>query len=420
MPLAIADVRIYLSIEKGCPEGATAVARDVGPGETAVSEKEQSTDIAGALARFEMELRLGLALRDSRPLRAAVLGDAASVFINLPMGGGYMAISIGGVRLFRGHHAERGGGPALSHSDLVGSAPLQSSIAKEATDAAEEGARRLVTDLIFNDRWDYGGLAEWAPLAEVTAYDVAGRIAMGLDRMRRTVHDACALSRADADELVIGYRTFVETLARTTLFATDAGAPWLAEVASVFEWSKWTPSFPLIRERDLRSAAIGARAASRFGPAVIERYLETLRRARHPLFALDAMVGLTAIGIRHPGEREALLRSLEKEVAKIAGVTMPAIEVVVVGHAHARCLLGGERWRDGGSLSRRQDAFNLDVRGRMPIFTCLAGAVENPANSFVRANTKPKSPKLEKELFSRAWSDYPSLESLPESAFGRA
>jgi hypothetical protein len=336
------------------------------------------------------------------------------------MGAGYMAISVDGVRLFRGHHAEPGGGPALSHSDLVGSAQLQSSIAKEATDAVEEGARRLVTDLIFNDRWDYGRLAEWAPLAEVTAYDVAARIAMGLDRMRRTVHDACALSRPDADELIIGYRTFVETLARTTLFATDAGAPWLAEVASVFEWSKWTPSFPLVRERDLRSAAIGARAASRFGPTVIERYLNALRRARHPLFALDAIVGLTAIGLRHPGEREALFRSLAKEVVKIPDGAMPAVEVVAVDHAHARRLLSGEPSGDGGPLSRRQDAFNLDDRGRMPIFVCLAGAVEKPPSSFVRANTKPKLPKLEKELFFRAWGDYPSLESLPDSAFGRA
>jgi hypothetical protein len=71
-------------------------------------------------------------------------------------------------------------------------------------------------------------------------------------------------------------------------------------------------------------------------------------------------------------------------------------------------------------LSRRQDAFNLDDRGRMPIFVCLAGAVEKPPSSFVRANTKPKLPKLEKELFFRAWGDYPSLESLPDSAFGRA
>jgi len=132
------------------------------------------------------------------------------------------------------------------------------------------------------------------------------------------------------------------------------------------------------------------------------------------------MVGLTAIGLRHPGEREALLRSLEKEVTKIPGGAMPAIEVVVVGQEHARRLLSGERSRDGGSLSRRQDAFNLDDRGRMPIFACLARAVEKPANSFVRADTKPKSPKLEKELFFRAWGDYPSLESLPESAFGRA
>jgi hypothetical protein len=388
-----------------------------------VSDQERSTDIAGALARLEMELRLGLALRESRPLRAAILGDAASVTVDLPMDAGYMAISADGLQLSRGRHAEPGGGPIHNYSDLIDSAPLQSSIAKEATDVAEEGARRLVTDLIFNDRWDYGRLAKWAPLAEVTAYDVAGRIAMGLDRMRRTVHDACALSRPEADELVIGYRTLVETLARTTLFATDAGAPWLAEVALAFEWSKWTPSFPLIRERDLRSAAIGARAASRFGPTVIERYLDALRRARHPLFALDAIVGLTAIGLRHPDEREALFRSLEKEIAKIPEGAMPAFEVVAIGHAHARRLLSGERWgdeADSGPSRRRQDAFNLDDRGRMPIFACLAGAVEKPPSSFARASTKPKLPKLEKELFFRAWGHYPSLESLPDSAFGRA
>jgi hypothetical protein len=132
------------------------------------------------------------------------------------------------------------------------------------------------------------------------------------------------------------------------------------------------------------------------------------------------MIGLTAIGLRHPGERKGLLRSLEKEIAKLPGSAMPAIEVLLVGHAQARRLLGGERLRDGGSLSRRQDAFNLDDRRQMPIFACLASAVEKPANIFVRANTKPKSPKLEKELFFRAWGDYPSLESLPESAFGRA
>ena len=287
-----------------------------------MSDKEQSTGITVALARFEMELRSRLALRESRPLRST---------------GG-----MGAAR--RGHRMRR------RRLDRHGPRP-------------------------------------------------------------RAAHRAQRLSRPDADKLVISYRTFVETLACTTFFGTDAGAQWLAEVALVFEWSKWTPSFRLVRERDLRSAAIGARAASRFGPAVIERYVDTLRRARHPLFALDAVVGLTAIGVRHRGECEAPLRSLEKEVAKIPDSAMPAIEVVAVGHAHARRLLSGERSGDGGSLSRCQDAFNLDDRGRMPIFVCLAGAVEKPPSSFVRANTKPKSPKLEKELFFRAWGDYPSLES---------
>jgi hypothetical protein len=113
------------------------------------------------------------------------------------------------------------------------------------------------------------------------------------------------------------------------------------------------------------------------------------------------------------------LRSLEKEVAKIPEGTMPVFEVVAAGHAHARRLLSGERSGDGGPLSRRQDAFNLDDRGRMPIFVCPASAVEKPPSSFVRINPKPTLPQLEKELFFRAWGDYPSLESLPDSAFGR-
>ena len=91
-----------------------------------MSDKERSTDIAGALARFEMELRLGLALRESRPLRAAILGDAASVTVDLPMDAGYMAISADGLRLSRGRHAETGNGLIHNYSDLIGSAPLQS------------------------------------------------------------------------------------------------------------------------------------------------------------------------------------------------------------------------------------------------------------------------------------------------------
>jgi hypothetical protein len=384
-------------------------------------ESKQHADIACALAALELELRVLLALRDSRSLRAEIAGEETSVLIGLPMEAGYLAISAEAISLSRTRPVQLETAPLRTAADLLASVAAASPAASEGMAMMEAGARRLITNLFFDDRWDYRQLAPWTAFIEVSAYNAAGRISMGLDRMRRTVHDAGAVSRPDADDLVVGYRKLVEALGRTTLFATDAGAPWLAEVGSAFEWSRWTPSFPLVRERDLRSVAIGARAASRFGAAMIERYLAALRRAKLPLFALDAIVALTAIGLRHDGEREAILRSLEREAAGISNKTMPAIEMVAVGHIGARDLLSdANASSDVALLDRRLDAFNLDTAGRMPIFAHLARAVDAPVEELARAGMQPKSVKTERELFFRAWGEYPSLASLPDSAFRRA
>jgi hypothetical protein len=188
------------------------------------------------------------------------------------------------------------------------------------------------------------------PLVEVPAYAVGAQFMVVLDAMRRDVGQAQAEDRPDADRLVLGYRGSINALGSSTLLATDAGSRWLSDMAADFSWVTWTPSFPLARERDLWSALIGARAASRFGPAVIDRYLEALRRARHPLHAFDALLGLVAIGARHRGERGASIKGLEQALARLPERELLRPDIVALAHVEARrALVEDEGVRPGVS-----------------------------------------------------------------------
>jgi hypothetical protein len=186
---------------------------------------------------------------------------------------------------------------------------------------------------------------------------------------------------------------------------------------------QWTPSFPLARERDRWATLIGARAASRFGPALIDRYLEALRRASHPPNALDALIGLAAIGLRYPKERSVLVRSLDQEYAKLRDRKMLRPEIVATGHAEARRVLTEKTPMRLASINQQEDAFNLDLGGRMPVFGLIPGAIESPAWTFIPASNEatPMSPRVARDTFVRAWGGaYPDLDSFPPWAFGRA
>ena len=361
-------------------------------------------DLSEVLAKLELELSHAIALRSSEPLRLAILRGRASVVVTLPLEAGHMRVSADALSLSRQHPGSPSD-PPLNYADFFAEVSSLWSIAKAAEDASLERARGLVAGLFLDDRWNPAQLLDWAPLIEGSIYGVGARIVDVLDRMRRLVRDACFTRSADADTLVVSYRRFVDALGRTTLIGTDAGAPWLPRMAARFSWSRWTPSFPLTRERDLLSAAIGARAASRFGPTIIEHYFGALRRAEYAHYALDAIVGLSGIGMRHSTERKAIIQSLHEEVAKLSDRAMPGFQMVVTGHTEARRLLTEGRGSDFGTTTRWKDAFNLDPSGRMPVFGIIEGAVQDPVSKFVRASktTGPISPFLARVGFYRAW-----------------
>src|ERR1700722_15359138 len=145
-----------------------------------------------------MELRSGLALRESRPRRAAVFGDTASAAVDIPMDAGYMAIS-----------ADRS--PAF---------PRPSCRARRRSDLELLGPYRLrsvaITDGQRGDGCCRGGRAapcdrSYLPIAGTT---VGWRNGHRSPRSPHTtspagspwtstacgaLHNACALSRPDAD-----------------------------------------------------------------------------------------------------------------------------------------------------------------------------------------------------------------------------
>jgi hypothetical protein len=141
------------------------------------------------------------------------------------------------------------------------------------------------------------------------------------------------------------------------------------------------------------------------------------------VLALDAIIGLTALGLRHPSEQIPLLKGMDERVAKLADQEMPRPDFVVSGHAQARKLLTEGRIGRFVTPSRRQDALNPDTAGSMPVFGLIGAAIECPAWKFISAANESgsMSARSAREMFVQTWrSDSPRLEDYPPSAFGRA
>jgi hypothetical protein len=86
-----------------------------------------------------------------------------------------------------------------------------------------------------------------------------------------------------------------------TLSTSSTPVGWLEEMEANLSLRDWTPSRWLIRERSGWLAAIGAKSAASFGPSAAGRYARRLEASRHPVDVLDALIGLTSIGLAHPG-----------------------------------------------------------------------------------------------------------------------
>ncbi len=140
----------------------------------------------------------------------------------------------------------------------------------------------------------------WGSLIEAPAYRFVARASATLDAWRGS-----ALSEASNDvplpETVISfYYPLNHTMAHLTMLSSELGAGrWLADMAQCFEWTTWTPSFPLVRERTVWLAAAAAKSAAAFGPDVVDRYLRALADSRHAYKVFDALFGLASIALAH-------------------------------------------------------------------------------------------------------------------------
>jgi hypothetical protein len=214
-------------------------------------------------------------------------------------------------------------------------------------------------------RRDLLELWRWAPILEHVAYRFSARCVVWLDSIRRETLGKCDAGCADADASSRRYWDGALTLAHATLLASSREAtPWLSDMAASFTWHSWTPSFPLFRERSLWMAAVAAKSAIAFGPSVVDRYLETLERARSPMRVLDSLFGLTALAldVRDLGDHIAAeLRAREPrsdggyDAQMIARAYASALSVignpeVGVREVTESGLLGADSARDDGGL----------------------------------------------------------------------
>ena len=156
-------------------------------------------------------------------------------------------------------------------------------------------------------------LLKWAPVLEQVAYRYTARTTTLLDRLRPELLTAADEPSAARDQKLLEYWSLLHTGGHFSLLASSAEArPWLTGMAQSFTWETWTPTFPLLRERTLWLAAVGARSAVAFGEPVIEPYLTALALANHPLRTMDALCGLVAIALDQERTAPAILAELVK------------------------------------------------------------------------------------------------------------
>jgi hypothetical protein len=165
-------------------------------------------------------------------------------------------------------------------------------------------------------RTQFAMLRPWSPLLEQLAYKAGARIMALLDMQRPEILQTLATGTPASNPPVEVYWSVLHDMAHLILFAAEEEAQsWLVDLASQLTWTRWTPTFALLRERTVWLAACAARSAIAFGEPVVGDYIIALSAAKHPMKAFDALFGLVAIALAHQGAAPAILmevRSLKK------------------------------------------------------------------------------------------------------------
>ena len=136
-------------------------------------------------------------------------------------------------------------------------------------------------------------------------------------------------------------------------------------MARSFEWTNWTPSFPLTRERTVWLAAAAAKSAAALGPDVIEPYLRALAEGRHAYKVFDTLFGLTSIALAHDRVLTPIAKAITAAQDASVGRITAGAEQAPWMFRSALALL--QRWEDEGlDMSRRPRWRMSRVSARSP------------------------------------------------------
>ncbi|AOH87172.1 hypothetical protein AWL63_23685 (plasmid) [Sphingomonas panacis] len=282
-------------------------------------------------------------------------------------------------------------------------------------------AERAVYGLLVSDRAAFQKLLAYAPLIETQVYAFAARLVEILDALRGHLLTSPQTGERRAT-LTQHYWRFAGMLGQATLVATTPGArPWLVDLAKAFTWTTWTPSFPFVRDRNCWLAAIGARAAAEFGPAVIPGYADALDRSEHPLTAADAMMALVAIALQHDAAREEVIGLIRGSTSHRPGRIAPELWPLLAEQAENVFLETGpatvpHRFR---LPSYQVDPTGFDPREGYPLFRQLRSVLGASIATFIpgsgAAPVLPTGADAE-AMFIRAWGPEQKLERPENSA----
>jgi hypothetical protein len=283
-------------------------------------------------------LATAIALTRDGALQAAVrknagVGEAAPLAINLPETGAWIELEHGSRARVRREPTP--GLPAHRFDVDDAAAVLRRELAAaiQRTDATAEASARLTP--LFDTagsptREDIVVLFEWAPVLERIAYRYYARAIVLLDEMRPQAQFAAA-GEADAGRAMSTYWSGLHAASHLCLLAAGAEAmPWLADLAALSPPSGWTPSLPLVRERTLWLAAVGARSAAAFGESAIPLYAAALASADHPLKLFDALLGLAAIAMSHPPALRSVAAAIRTERRSVREPMQAAVTEALV------------------------------------------------------------------------------------------
>lgn len=371
----------------------------------AAIERDEEAEglLSGSLALVDRHLRVGLALSEDEDVRLTMLAGLPALGVELPVESGWAVVTRAGLRLQR----DKPNGIEIAGTERLYSTPSNQSKGRVEEARALRAEKLLREGLLAGSRSAFRELEAWAPLIESYVYAFATRLVQNLDRMRQEVRSG---KRPQDETFARHYYEFVAMLGRATLQSSGPGAgSWLASMALSFDWVTWTPSFPLVRDRSLWASMIGARTAAETGPAVIDRYASSLSRARHSTNGIDAVLGLTAIAMRHPSVDEDVRTVLQHERARLDDRRVIAPGMLHLAFAQAERLLDGRLPQMGTpSLQFDVDPLNADGPGGISAFAALEYALGAPSWKFVQGATtgatiRPPSAGRCLTMFGRAW-----------------